>query len=160
MKDIQFSDGNQRFNCRVNGICIKENKIFLSKLKTDEYWTFVGGKVEFDEATDAAILREYKEEVGVDLQVDKLLALIENFFDLGGDSWHQYIFFYQLRDDNNVLEFFEGERQIADNEDGVYKWVDLSELDNMLIKPDCSREVLNKVSQEIQHYINRDKENV
>ena len=156
MKDIQFNDGNKRFNCRVNGICIKDNKIFLSKLKNDDYWTFVGGKVEFGESTDFAILREYKEEVGVDLQVDKLLALIENFFELRGDSWHQYIFFYQLRDDNNALEFFEGEREVEDNKNAIYRWFDLDEITNVPIKPDCSREILKNISHNIQHYINRD----
>lgn len=156
MRDIQFRVGDKKFNCRVNGICVKENKILISKMKTDAYWTFVGGKVAFGESTDAAILREYKEEVGVDLQIDKLIALIENFFDLQGYSWHQYIFFYHLRDDNNVLEFFDGERQIADEENAVYKWFDLSELADAPIKPDCLKEILQKISQGIQHYINRE----
>ena len=79
MRDIQFQDEHKRFNCRVNGICIKDNKIFLSKLKNDNFWTFVGGKVTFDESTDSAVLREYEEEVGVRLQIDKMIALIENF---------------------------------------------------------------------------------
>lgn len=156
MRDIQFEADDKKFNCRVVGICVKENRIFLSKLKDDAYWTFVGGKVAFGEATDAAILREYKEEVGVDLQIDKLIALIENFFDMQGDSWHQYIFFYQLRDDNDVLDFFEGERQIADNKDGIYRWFDLSELQNLSLKPDCSLEIIKSNSKNIQHYINRE----
>ncbi len=156
MRDIQFQDEHKKFNCRVNGICIKDNKIFLSKLKSDHYWTFVGGKVTFGESTDLAILREYEEEVGVLLQIDKMIALIENFFDLRGYSWHQYIFFYQLRDDNNALEFFEGEREIADNKDAVYRWFDLDEISNVPLKPDCSREILNKISPNIQHHINRE----
>lgn len=156
MRDIQFKSDKIMFNCRVNGVCIKDNKIFLSKLKDDAYWTFVGGKVEFGEATDTAVLREYKEEVGVNLQVDKLIALIENFFDLQGQSWHQYIFFYQLRDDNNELEFFDGERQVLDNKDGIYKWVDLSDLDNIAIKPDCSSEILKELPQNIRHFINKE----
>ena len=82
--------------------------------------------------------------------------MIENFFELQGDLWHQYIFFYQLRDDNNALEFFEGERKIADEEKGVYKWFDLSEINDILIKPDCSKDILQKLAQGIQHYINRD----
>ena len=45
MRDIQFQKEHKRFNCRVNGICIKDNNILLSKLKDDNYWTFVGGKV-------------------------------------------------------------------------------------------------------------------
>ena len=162
MRDIQFQVDEKKFNCRVIGICIKENKIFLSKMKTDDYWTFVGGKVAFGESTDMAILREYKEEIGVHLQTDKLLAVIENFFELEGDDWHQYIFFYQLRDDNNVLEFFEGERQIADEENAVYKWFDLSQLEEVKIKPDCAKTVLKNMSQNVQHHINRDysKKNV
>lgn len=156
MKDLQFQDGSNRFNCRANGICIKDNKIFLSKLKNDKYWTFVGGKVEFGESTDSAILREYEEEVGVRLQIDRMIALIENFFDLQDCSWHQYIFFYQLRDDNNALEFFEGEREIKDNKDGIYRWFDLAEIHNVPIKPDCSRAILDNISQSIQHYINRE----
>ena len=45
MKDIQFKTDEVVFNCRTVGVCIKENKIFLSKLKSDDYWTFIGGKV-------------------------------------------------------------------------------------------------------------------
>ena len=156
MRDIQFQEEHKRFNCRVNGICIKDNKIFLSKLKNDKYWTFVGGKVTFGESTDCAILREYEEEVGVRLQIDKMIALIENFFDLQDYSWHQYIFFYLLRDDNNALEFFEGEREIEDNKDAIYRWFDLTEISDVPIKPDCSREILRSISSQIQHYINRD----
>lgn len=112
--------------------------------------------MKFSESTDTAILREYREEVGADLQIDKLIAVIENFFDLDGCSWHQYIFFYQLRDDNNVLELFNGERQIADEKNAVYKWFDLSALANIQIKPDCSKEILKCIPQNIQHYINRE----
>lgn len=156
MNDIQFQEKRNRFNCRVNGICIKDNKIFLSKLKNDEYWTFVGGKVTYGEATDDAILREYEEEVGVRLQIDKMIAIIENFFDSRGYAWHQYIFFYQLKDDDNALELFEGEREVEDNSDAIYRWFDLDEISNVPLKPDCSREILNNITQNIQHYINRE----
>ena len=60
------------------------------------------------------------------------------------------------RDDNNALEFFEGEREIEDNIDAIYRWFDLTELCNVPLKPDCSREILNNISPGIQHYINRE----
>ena len=156
MKDIQFQEEHKGFTCRVSGICIKNGRILLSKLKNDRYWTFVGGKVAFGESTDAAILREYEEEVGVRLQIDRLLAVIENFYDFQGDSWHQFIFFYQLRDDSHALEFFEGEREMDDNKNGVDRWFDLTGICNVPIKPDCSREILGTLSPQIQHYINRE----
>lgn len=156
MKDIQFAAGGGMFNCRVVGICIKENKIFLSKMAADDYWTFIGGKAMFGESSDEAIIREYREEVGADLQIDRLMAVIENFFELDGKNWHQYIFFYLLKDKNNVLELFDGERQIADEDRAVYKWFDLSELDGINIKPDCAAEILKKLPKHTEHYINRD----
>ena len=157
MKDIQFAADGGMFNCRVVGICIKENKIFLSKMVTDDYWAFIGGKAKFGESSDAAIIREYREEVGAHLQIDRLMAVIENFFELGGKPWHQYIFFYLLKDENNELELFDGERQIADEGRAVYKWFDLSELDSVNIKPDCSAEILKKLPKHTVHYINRDE---
>lgn len=66
------------------------------------------------------------------------------------------IFFYQLRDDEGVLEFFEDERQVMDNKEAIYKWVDLSELQDAEIKPDCSIEILKNISKNTQHYINRE----
>lgn len=156
MKDIQFNDGTSCFNCRVNGVCIKENKILLSKLRTDKYWTFVGGKVQFNESTDSAVLREFKEEVGVELQIEKLLALIENFFDMQGKLWHQYIFFYQLKDDDDMLKYFEGEQEVLDNKNAIYRWFDLDELADLPIRPECSIEILKNRSSGIQHYIEHD----
>lgn len=157
MNDIQFAADSGMFNCRVVGICIKENKIFLSKMRSDDYWTFIGGKAMFGESTDEAVIREYSEEVGAALQVDHLMAVIENFFKLDGKQWHQYIFFYLLRDENNVLEPFDGERHIADESNAVYKWFDLSGLDGIKIKPDCAAEILKKLPKHTEHYINRDE---
>lgn len=156
MQDIQFKTDEVVFNCRTVGVCIKENKIFLSKLKSDDYWTFIGGKVQFGESTESAIIREYREEIDAVLQVERLIAVIENFFELDKKSWHQYIFFYQLRDDNDVLEFFDGERYIADHKEGVYRWFELSELQNINIKPDCAKDILKDIPTHTQHYINRD----
>lgn len=156
MEDLQFNFGDNLFNCRVVGVCIKENKLFLSKLKYDKYWTFVGGKPQFGESTADAVIREYEEEVGVKLQLDRLAAVIENFFTLQGKNWHQYIFFYLLKDKENALEFFEGERAIADNRNGIYKWVDIADLKNESIKPDCFVGILEDLDKGIQHIVSRD----
>lgn len=156
MHDIQFTTDSGMFNCRVVGVCVKENRFFLSKLKSDDYWTFIGGKPQFGESSDTAILREYCEETGAQLQTDHLLAVIENFFVIGDKPWHQYIFFYMLRDDNDVLKFFDGERAVNDNCEAVYKWFELSELENINIKPDCSNDILQNLSANTRHYINRD----
>ena len=154
--DIQYKTDDGYFNCRVVGVCVKNNKVFLSKLKEDEYWTFIGGKSEFGEATDEAIIREYKEETGATLQINRLLAVIENFFDMDNSNWHQLIFFYLLNDDNNELEDFDGYKEVNDNSNAIYQWITLEQIDSLNIKPNCAQQILKKIPKNIVHYIDRD----
>ena len=155
-KDIQYKTDDGYFNCRVVGVCVKNNKVFLSKLKTDEYWTFIGGKSEFGEATDEAIIREYKEETGATLQINRLLSVIENFFEMDNSNWHQLIFFYLLNDENNELEDFDGYKEVNDNSNAIYQWINLKQIDSLNIKPNCAQQILKEFPQNIVHYINRD----
>lgn len=155
--DIQYKSDEGMFNCRVVGICNKDNKTLLSKMKTDKYWTFVGGKAMFWETTEETVLREYKEELGVDLQIERLLAVVENFFELAGRRWHQYIFFYLLKDSDNQLQQSEEEQEALDNKNVIYKWFELDDLNNIEIKPDCSKSILENIPEQIIHLVNREK---
>lgn len=156
MEDLQYKSQSGMFNVRVVGVCVKENKVFISKLKGDEFWTFVGGKAHFGESTADAVLREFEEEVGAKLSIDRLAAVIENFFEFQAKKWHQYIFCYILKDEENALEIFEGERAIKDNPRGVYKWVDVEVLKNEKIAPACLAEILGNSDKGIQHIIGKE----
>ena len=68
MKDIQIISNGTAFNYRVSGAVIKNNKIMLNRLKNDDFWTFVGGKVAFGESSEKAIIREYYEETGTAIE--------------------------------------------------------------------------------------------
>ena len=129
----------------------------LNRLKNDDFWTFVGGKVSLGEDSQKAIIREYFEETGTNISVERLAACIENFFVFNSKRWHEILFFYVLKDDNEELELFEGEREIKDNLDGIYKWFDLSELEKVKIQPKCSQEIISKLNyNSFQHIINEE----
>ena len=156
MQDIQFADGENIFGCRVAAVCIKENQILLSKLKNDDFWTFIGGKPMFGESTAEAAVREFREEVGVTLGVERLSAIIENFFTFDGADWHQYIFCYRLCDAQDSLELFEGEREVADNRNAIYRWFDISRLHDVPLKPDCASRIIEDTSESVLHFVNRE----
>lgn len=156
MKDIQIIDSETVFNYRVSGVVIKDNKIMLNRMKSDDFWTFVGGKVGFGESSEKAIVREYFEETGAKIEVERLAACVENFFVFNSKQWHEILFFYVLKDKNEELDIFEGERAIRDNSDGIYKWFDLTELDKIKIQPECSQQIIkNSDFKSIQHIINK-----
>ncbi|MDD6571690.1 MAG: NUDIX domain-containing protein [Thermoflexaceae bacterium] len=157
MRDIQIKEDESVFNCRVAGVIVKNNMILLNRLKNDDFWTCVGGKVAFGESTEESIIREYREETGVNIRIEHLSAIVENFFEFNSKQWHEFLFFYELKDENGELDFFEGERKIKDNANGVYKWFDLNELESIKMQPECSYRIIKNItSQNIQHIINRD----
>ena len=69
----------------VDGICIKDKKILLLKRANDpfrEFWHVVGGQVEDNETLKEAIIREFKEETNLDVEVGEIIAgRLEESFD-------------------------------------------------------------------------------
>ena len=70
---------NNLFNIRVTGILIENNEILLVKQKLSDKrdWSLPGGKLERGETIQQGIIREMKEETGLDTEVDSLLYLCD-----------------------------------------------------------------------------------
>ena len=70
---------NNLFNIRVAGILIENNEILLVKQKLSDKrnWSLPGGKLERGETIEQGIIREMKEETGLDTEVDSLLYLCD-----------------------------------------------------------------------------------
>lgn len=67
------------FNIRVTGVLVEDNKILLVKQKVSEKrnWSLPGGKLEQGETIEQGIIREMKEETGLDVEVVRLLYLCD-----------------------------------------------------------------------------------
>ncbi|KAA0000265.1 MAG: NUDIX hydrolase [Thermoplasmata archaeon] len=62
----------------VDGILIKDGKILLIKRKNEPFkgkWALPGGFVEYGEKVEDAVLREFKEEVGIKAKIKKLVGV-------------------------------------------------------------------------------------
>src|SRR5579859_6027483 len=60
---------------RVAGILVKDGQILVVRHEKQGrvYWLLPGGGVEFSETAEEALVREFKEEVGLDIEVGKLV---------------------------------------------------------------------------------------
>lgn len=63
---ITFERDHNKFNFRVAGIAIHNNRILLHTTEKDDFWNLPGGRVEFNESTDQTIIREIKEELDIE----------------------------------------------------------------------------------------------
>ncbi len=83
LRKIYFKQSKNRIEFmdkRTVAVIIKDGKILLMhRIKNGrEYFVFPGGGVEKDESIEDGIVREIKEELSLDIKIDKTLFQIEN----------------------------------------------------------------------------------
>lgn len=85
-----------RIRARVCGICLIDNKILLARHsglgESGTLWLPPGGGVEFGESLESALVREFDEEAGLNIDVDRFLFIHEF---LGG-TLHALEFFFSV----------------------------------------------------------------
>ncbi len=78
----------------VAAIIIKDNKILSTQRSYGDYkgyWEFPGGKMEASESQQEALIREIKEELDADIEVEKYFMSIEYDYPTFHLLMHSYI---------------------------------------------------------------------
>lgn len=78
--DCTVAIDNGYINLRVGAIIIKNGKFLMVGNRKNGYLYSVGGRIQFGESAQEAVVREVYEETGVKLEVDRLGFIHENFF--------------------------------------------------------------------------------
>jgi ADP-ribose pyrophosphatase YjhB (NUDIX family) len=94
---ICFDQGNRRFNYRVAGVAIHNDSVLLHRADHESFWTLPGGRAEHGESAEDTIAREMREELETDVHVDRLLWVVENFFEYDGLSYHELAMYFLIR---------------------------------------------------------------
>lgn len=78
---IDFKAGGARFSYRASGVALDGERVLLTQLLGGDYWFLPGGRVELHEPATEALRRELREELGVEVEVERLLWLAEHFYE-------------------------------------------------------------------------------
>lgn len=152
---ISFKEGNEKFNFRVGGILLSpdQKKILIHRKSDFDFYLLPGGRVEMLEDTKNAIVRELKEELDIDVEVDKLLYILENFFELNGTIYHEISFNYLLKTTNEDIFKETEEFSGVEGEEYKFKWVNRNDLDSYNFKPEFVIDLLKDLPKETVHII-------
>lgn len=103
-KDIIFKTDEYVFSYRVAGLLIQNNKVLLQKPVNSSDYALPGGHVSLGETNEETLMREFKEEINADIQVESLQWIGELFFPWGEKPCHQICLYYkvELRDDQSI----------------------------------------------------------
>ena len=109
------------FNLRVYGLLIQQQAVLVSEefFRGQDLVKFPGGGIEYGEGIIDALKREWQEEVGVSIEVDKLFYLTENFIQSDFCEKDQLISFYYIVQTNQPIQLTGTEHKL--------KWHPLSE---------------------------------
>lgn len=158
-EDIEFEINNKKFKLRVNGIVIFNNKVLTVEMYNNGFFCLPGGHICIGEDSKNAIKREYFEETGIDCEVDKLVAITENFFERKDSTKIHEISYYYLLIPNKEFEYKE-EYNIIEDDHGEqvqhhFKWLDLFELERYNFKPSKIVNQLKNLNnlKDFNHYI-------
>jgi ADP-ribose pyrophosphatase YjhB (NUDIX family) len=112
-------------NKRVSAIIVEKKKILLiHRIKSGkEYFVLPGGSVEKNEKNENALIREVKEEAGLNVEIERKLWQVNNEY----DKRTQYIYLISKYSGNLKLGSPEKERQSEDNK-YILEWRDIEDL--------------------------------
>ena len=154
MADISFRLDGHRINLRVGGIFLADGRVLLNRMEKDDYWFLPGGRVAAGESSDRAIRREIREELGIECRIVRPVLLVENFFAIAGEPFHELGVYYLLDAAGAALPE-DGARVAAD--DGIhFRWHPADRLGEVDFRPAALVPYLERMPPGFAHIIARD----
>lgn len=113
----------------VKGVILNQNKVLIIKRDDRDQvgagaWECAGGKIDFGETLEDALLREVREEVGLDVTVEKLLYAATFYTD---PTREVIVLTYKCRAEHTQV--------LLSEEHSEYRWVDEDEFRRVLHPP-------------------------
>ena len=141
------------FSYRVAGVALHDGHVLVQRAEADTFWALPGGSVEIGEYATQALVREMQEEINTTVTVERLLWMIENFFDWrDGRTFHELGLYYlmTLPDDSPLLDVsrtFDGQEDFFLHAPLrlIFRWVPLAEVAALDLYPVFLRDALTEL---------------
>ena len=148
------------FSLRAVAIALHDGHILLNRCERDAYWFLPGGRCELLESASDAIRREMREELGAEVRVERLLWVVENFFEDKGLACHE-LGFYFLIDLGPDFAHYAPRKPFLGDEDGFelsFRWFPIDALHTMRVYPTFVRDALYNLPDHVEYIVHRETE--
>ena len=125
----------------ARGVCVRDGKLLLCRAKGGSSTYLPGGHIEFGETGRQALVREVKEELGVESSTGAFLGVVENSFLQHGKPHAEINLVYELKLGNGERGMGNGELPtLQSQEDWIeFEWCDLNRLEEANLLPPVFR---------------------
>jgi ADP-ribose pyrophosphatase YjhB (NUDIX family) len=126
------------------GIAWRGRELLVSKgfdsVKKERFYRPLGGTIEFGESGADAIVREFGEEIGAEVEVIRYLATLESIFTCEGVAGHELVRIYEVKSDDGT---FYSDDPVRTGGEGISTiWKAVTDFDTEPLYPDGLRELL------------------
>ena len=161
-KDCCFSRDKFWFRYRVGAIIIEDGCILMVKNDADDYYYSIGGGVHMGETSEEAVVREVREETGMNYEIDRMAFVNESLFhgdgSLCGRECHVIEFYYLMKP--------KGRKDVESNVSNgtafggipeYLHWIAIAELESVKEFPLFFREKLLNLPETIEHIVSDER---
>lgn len=141
--DVSFIMSDYKFNYRVATIIRNDYKILLHKNKNDIFYAIPGGRVKIGEDSIKTLKREFLEEIGAKIKVDRMIGVVENFFTYNNKEYHELMLIYESsfeKDegfyDKKIVKGIENDGKIE------FVWKSIAEIKELDLRPKKLKDLL------------------
>ena len=140
----------KKFNIRCYAIIINDrNEILLSDefLGKHFFTKFIGGGLEFGEGTKDCVLREIKEEIGLEASVDELFYVNDFFQESAFNSSDQIVsFYFTIKTIDYHLIPIAADYHGTEKKGERFRWLSIDELSVNAVTFPIDKEVVKKIN--------------
>jgi ADP-ribose pyrophosphatase YjhB (NUDIX family) len=155
---LTFKSNGTIFTLRTAAVIINDESILLHRAGSNDFWSLPGGRINAMESSEEALLREMREELQVDIQVSRLLWLVEHFYRDNSTLNHEVGFYYlgnlpktsDLLDTLRIYEAQDGDTTLK------FRWHSLKTLSSITLYPVFLKTALLSIPQKPEFIIFRD----
>lgn len=160
---IHFKTPEGVFNHRVAAVIIDSGYLLLHKGEKDDFWSLPGGRLELLEDSKTALEREFIEEVNEELLIERMLWIVENFFEYEGKQFHELGMYYKASLVNQHAELKDKEKEHIGHEPEaklIYKWFKLEDVATMRLFPSFLRAGVQDLPSGCEHLVHFDVDTI
>lgn len=150
--DISVMMGPGKFNFRVAGIFLHDNKMFVMNDERGSYDYLPGGRVKLNESVEDAIKREIKEELDFVPEIERPLWFNQSFFteQMSKVDYHELCIYFLLKTPQQLIDRGNSFTVIEDPHTFNYKWVNVDDLKNMDFFPMFLKEEIYNLPEQLK----------
>jgi len=126
-KQFEVDTSELKFRVSVYGLLIKDNQVLVQRVPVSKKYSLPGGAIKLGEQIPSALIREFKEETNVDIEVTELIGIKTSFFISFGHKYHNILLAYKVSPVSENYTLMSNHNDSTD-----IKFVPISELDNNL----------------------------